>query len=201
MATEELDKAEGQLNEEADEDAGLRSQHGAAWNRPASAALNSSLREKVASYRCDPRMQSVIPGRFFRPLADPNPKALSSLAPSSVSRLQQLPLRQNFQHSIQVSSGQSPTSIPHFNASTDYLAAWRCPALPPQAASSQITMASRCACHQRASICAEPNGPCACYPMYIAVRIEELLAPPDRTADPKCAVSCWQQPRRTFTLG
>ena len=51
MATEELDTAEGQLNAEADEDAGLRSQHGAAWNRPTSAALNSSLREKVASYR------------------------------------------------------------------------------------------------------------------------------------------------------
>jgi len=51
VATEELDMAEGQLNAEADEDAGLRSQHGSAWNRPASAALNSSLREKVASYR------------------------------------------------------------------------------------------------------------------------------------------------------
>ena len=51
VAAEELDTAEGQLNAEADEDAGLRSQHGGAWNRPASAALNSSLREKVASYR------------------------------------------------------------------------------------------------------------------------------------------------------
>ena len=83
MATEELDKAEGQLNEEADEDAGLRAQHGAAWNRPASAALNSSLREKVASYRCARQNPCETPA--FRLVA---PALTSTAVPGAVRTLQ-----------------------------------------------------------------------------------------------------------------
>ena len=52
MAAEDLDRIERQLDDESEEDARLRQQHGSAWNRPSSAALNSALREKAAGYRC-----------------------------------------------------------------------------------------------------------------------------------------------------
>lgn len=48
MAGEELGRVEGELTREAREDAELRQQYGRAWQRPASAALNSTLLEKVA---------------------------------------------------------------------------------------------------------------------------------------------------------
>ena len=48
MATEDLGRVEGELQREAREDAELRQQYGRAWARPASAALNSTLLEKVA---------------------------------------------------------------------------------------------------------------------------------------------------------
>lgn len=48
VAIEELGKVEAELKKEAREDAELRERHGAAWNRPSSAALNSTLLEKVA---------------------------------------------------------------------------------------------------------------------------------------------------------
>ena len=51
MAAEDLDRIERQLDDESEEDARLRQQHGSAWNRPSSAALNSALREKAAGYR------------------------------------------------------------------------------------------------------------------------------------------------------
>lgn len=51
VAGEDLSRIEGQLDEESEEDARLRQRHGAAWNRPSSAALNSALREKAAGYR------------------------------------------------------------------------------------------------------------------------------------------------------
>lgn len=51
MAAEDLDRIDRQLDEESEEDARLRQQHGATWNRPSSAALNSALREKAAGYR------------------------------------------------------------------------------------------------------------------------------------------------------
>jgi ALIX V-shaped domain binding to HIV len=52
VAAEDLDRIERQLDDESEEDARLRQQHGSAWNRPSSAALNSALREKAAGYRC-----------------------------------------------------------------------------------------------------------------------------------------------------
>lgn len=48
VAIEELSKVEAQLAKEAKEDADLRERHGAAWHRPSSAALNSTLMEKIA---------------------------------------------------------------------------------------------------------------------------------------------------------
>lgn len=48
VATEDLGRVEGELQREAREDAELRQQYGRAWARPASAALNSTLLEKVA---------------------------------------------------------------------------------------------------------------------------------------------------------
>lgn len=51
MAGEELARVEGELTREAREDAELRQQYGRAWQRPASAALNSTLLEKVAGTR------------------------------------------------------------------------------------------------------------------------------------------------------
>jgi len=51
VAGEDLDRIEKSLDDESEEDARLRQQHGSAWNRPSSAALNSALREKAAGYR------------------------------------------------------------------------------------------------------------------------------------------------------
>ena len=49
VATEDLGRVEGELQREARrEDAELRQQYGRVWARPASAALNSTLLEKVA---------------------------------------------------------------------------------------------------------------------------------------------------------
>ena len=48
VATEDLGRVEGELQREAREDAELRQRYGRAWARPASAALNSTLLEKVA---------------------------------------------------------------------------------------------------------------------------------------------------------
>lgn len=45
---EELNKVEAELKKEAREDAEMRERQGAAWNRPSSAALNSTLMEKIA---------------------------------------------------------------------------------------------------------------------------------------------------------
>ncbi len=55
VAGEDLARVEGELTREAREDAELRQQHGRAWARPASAALNSTLLEKVAGARPRPR--------------------------------------------------------------------------------------------------------------------------------------------------
>ena len=54
VAEEELTVAEGMLSDEAAQDGELRVRHGPTWNRPASTALNSSLREKLGSYRFFP---------------------------------------------------------------------------------------------------------------------------------------------------
>jgi hypothetical protein len=48
VAIEELGKVEAQLSKEAKDDAELRERHGSSWNRPSSAALNSTLMEKIA---------------------------------------------------------------------------------------------------------------------------------------------------------
>ena len=55
MADAAAERAEAELAEEAEEDAELHRRHGAAWNRPTSSALNASLREKAAGYRCGRR--------------------------------------------------------------------------------------------------------------------------------------------------
>ena len=48
VAVEELGKVEAELAREAREDSELRERHGSAWHRPSSAALNSTLMEKIA---------------------------------------------------------------------------------------------------------------------------------------------------------
>lgn len=48
VAGEELSNVEQDLDRESREDAELKERFGAQWNRPASAALNSNLREKIA---------------------------------------------------------------------------------------------------------------------------------------------------------
>ncbi len=48
VAAEDLQKVTDQLDGEAREDAQLREQYGSKWNRPASQALNSTMREKIA---------------------------------------------------------------------------------------------------------------------------------------------------------
>ena len=53
MAIEELKKVESSLDKESSEDAELRDKYGSRWNRPASAALNSSMREKIAGYHAN----------------------------------------------------------------------------------------------------------------------------------------------------
>lgn len=50
---EELKKVESNLDKESSEDAELRDKYGSRWNRPASAALNSSMREKIAGYNAN----------------------------------------------------------------------------------------------------------------------------------------------------
>lgn len=50
---EELKKVESVLDKESANDAELRDKYGSRWNRPASAALNSSMREKVAGYQAN----------------------------------------------------------------------------------------------------------------------------------------------------
>lgn len=50
---EELKKVEIILDKESAEDAQLRDKYGSRWNRPASAALNSSMREKIAGYHAN----------------------------------------------------------------------------------------------------------------------------------------------------
>ena len=44
---------ETSLDKESAEDAELRDKYGSRWNRPASAALNSSMREKIAGYNAN----------------------------------------------------------------------------------------------------------------------------------------------------
>ena len=44
---------ESNLDKESSEDAELRDKYGSRWNRPASAALNSSMREKIAGYNAN----------------------------------------------------------------------------------------------------------------------------------------------------
>jgi hypothetical protein len=51
VAVEELGKVEGELSRESREDGELRERHGRAWARPASAALNGTLLEKIAGAR------------------------------------------------------------------------------------------------------------------------------------------------------
>lgn len=53
VAIEELKKVETSLDKESSEDAELRDMYGSRWNRPASAALNSSMREKIAGYNAN----------------------------------------------------------------------------------------------------------------------------------------------------
>lgn len=53
VAMEELKKVESVLDKESANDAELRDKYGSRWNRPASAALNSSMREKVAGYQAN----------------------------------------------------------------------------------------------------------------------------------------------------
>ncbi len=68
VAVEELGKVEAELQREAREDAALRERHGAAWNRPSSAALNSTLLEKVAGECCGPNFmhaKTVCPGVYL----------------------------------------------------------------------------------------------------------------------------------------
>lgn len=50
VAIDELKKVESALDKESKEDAELREKYSSRWNRPASAALNSSMREKIAGY-------------------------------------------------------------------------------------------------------------------------------------------------------
>ena len=52
VAAEDLQKVTDQLDGEAREDAQLREQYGSRWNRPASQALNSTMREKIAGEGC-----------------------------------------------------------------------------------------------------------------------------------------------------
>ena len=61
MAVEELGKVEAELAREAREDVELRERHGGAWHRPSSAALNSTLMEKIAGAGalCISRVQGV----------------------------------------------------------------------------------------------------------------------------------------------
>lgn len=53
VSIEELKKVESSLDKESSEDAEMRDKYGSRWNRPASAALNSSMREKIAGYNAN----------------------------------------------------------------------------------------------------------------------------------------------------
>lgn len=48
VAGEELSNVEQDLDRESREDSELKERYGPAWHRPGSAALNSTLREKIA---------------------------------------------------------------------------------------------------------------------------------------------------------
>ena len=61
MAAEDLQKVADQLDGEAREDAQLREQYGSKWNRPASQALNSTMREKIAGQGCVHRTGPQVP--------------------------------------------------------------------------------------------------------------------------------------------
>ena len=72
VAVEELGKVEAELAREAREDVELRERHGSAWHRPSSAALNSTLMEKIAGagrirniYTCVLRIYNML-GTGFR---------------------------------------------------------------------------------------------------------------------------------------
>ena len=65
VAAEDLQKVTDQLDGEAREDAQLREQYGSKWNRPASQALNSTMREKIAGEGCVRRTGMQVPADLF----------------------------------------------------------------------------------------------------------------------------------------
>ncbi|KAK9820581.1 hypothetical protein WJX72_011897 [[Myrmecia] bisecta] len=73
VAVEELGKVEGDLEREAREDGELREKYGARWNRPASTALNSTMREKVAGYRANLAAAGESDGRLEQRLVQNTP--------------------------------------------------------------------------------------------------------------------------------
>ncbi|CAL8461578.1 g1109 [Coccomyxa elongata] len=79
VAVEELGRVESELKKEAADDSAQRERHGAAWNRPSSAALNSTLMEKIAGYKANLAAAGESDGRLEARLAQ-NTSAFSALS-------------------------------------------------------------------------------------------------------------------------
>ena len=95
VAIEELKKVERSLDKESSEDAELREKYGSRWNRPASAALNSSIREHIAGYNSNLIAAGDSDARLELRLMKDNAvfSALSfDAAVAQMPRLQVLPL-------------------------------------------------------------------------------------------------------------
>ncbi len=93
VSIEELKKVESSLDKESSEDAEMRDKYGSRWNRPASAALNSSMREKIAGYNANLTAAGDSDARLEQRLMQNN-TAFSALSiDAAVSQMPRLQVR------------------------------------------------------------------------------------------------------------
>jgi len=93
VSIEELKKVESSLDKESSEDAEMRDKYGSRWNRPASAALNSSMREKIAGYNANLTAAGDSDARLEQRLMQNN-AAFSALSiDAAVSQMPRLQVR------------------------------------------------------------------------------------------------------------
>lgn len=93
VSIEELKKVESSLDKESSEDAEMRDKYSSRWNRPASAALNSSMREKIAGYNANLTAAGDSDARLEQRLMQNN-AAFSALSiDAAVSQMPRLQVR------------------------------------------------------------------------------------------------------------
>eukprot|EP00891_Asterochloris_glomerata_P000589 jgi/Astpho2/589/e_gw1.00013.8.1_t len=90
VAAEDLQKVTDQLDGEAREDAQLREQYGSKWNRPASQALNSTMREKIAGYNANLEAAGQSDARLAQRLEENNSAFAGLSIDTAVSQMPRL---------------------------------------------------------------------------------------------------------------